>query len=143
MRRKVLLIVCLGLFVQTRQVSAQLFAVIVNKSNPVESMSKDEVSKMFLKRTVQWANGSDVLPVDLPANSATRKVFSETLLGKTAAAVKSYWQQQSFSGRGTPPAIKDNEKAVLEYVQANPGAIGYISPESNYTAYRVKIVDVN
>ena len=143
MLRKLCLVVCIGLFVQTRDASAQLFAVIVNKSNSVESLTKDEVSKMFLKKTLQWQDGQDVMPVDLPATSATRKVFSETLLGKTAAAVKSYWQQQAFSGRGTPPALKDNEKAVLEFVQANPGAIGYISPESNYTAYRVKIVDVN
>jgi len=139
-----LIFVCLvGTVLSARQSSAQIFAVIVNKSNPTTSLTKEEVSNLFLKKTTQWKDGQSVLPVDLSDKSPTRKAFSETMLRKPAGAVKSYWQQQVFSGRATAPVQQDNEKAVLRYVQDNPGAIGYISPDVNYAAYRVKIVEVD
>jgi len=143
MFQKLLFIALIGMILSVHESSAQVFAVIVNKGNPVNSLTKEEVSKLFLKKTTQWDNGESVLPVDLSVLSATRKAFSETLLSKTAAAVRSYWQQQAFSGRGVPPLQKDNENAVLKYVQDNPGAIGYISPDVDFAAYKVKIVDVN
>jgi len=143
MFQKMLLVTIASAIMSIKESPAQIFAVIVNKSNPVNSLSKDEVSKLFLKKTTQWDDGQNVMPVDLAVSSSTRKVFSETLLGKTASAVKSYWQQQAFSGRGKPPAQRDDENAVLKYVQDNPGAIGYISPDADFTTYNVKIVDVN
>jgi hypothetical protein len=43
------------------------------------------------------------------------------------AAVKAYWQQRIFSGRGVPPPALDSDQAVLEYVASHPGAVGYVS----------------
>ncbi len=143
MLRKLVFACLIGTVLGAHQSSAQIFAVIVNKSNPATSLSKEEVSNLFLNKTKTWNHGEPVLPVDLSVKSATRKAFSQTMLGKPASAVKSYWQQLAFSGRAKAPAEEDNEKAVLQYVQDNPGAIGYISPDVNYKAYRVKIVDVN
>jgi ABC-type phosphate transport system substrate-binding protein len=41
--------------------------------------------------------------------------------------VKSYWQQQIFSGRDVPPPEKQTENDVVAFVRSNPGAIGYVS----------------
>jgi hypothetical protein len=45
-----------------------------------------------------------------------------------------------FSGRDTPPAIKASDASVLEFVRANPGAIGYVSPGADLAG--VKVVSV-
>ena len=44
-----------------------------------------------------------IRPVDLRPNAATRRLFSERMLRRSVAAVRSYWQQRIFSGRGVPP----------------------------------------
>jgi hypothetical protein len=69
-----------------------------------------------------------------------RGLFSETVLARHVAAVRSYWQQQIFSGRDVPPVEKKNDAEVLEYVRTNRGAVGYVSEAS--PASGVKVVEV-
>jgi hypothetical protein len=110
---------------------AQDFAVIVNASNPVSTLSKDEVAKLFLKKTVAWQSGQSASPVELPATAKVREAFAREVLNKSVAQVRSYWQQQIFSGRDVPPPEKPNEDEVLAFVRANPNAIGYVSRTAN------------
>jgi ABC-type phosphate transport system substrate-binding protein len=103
------------------------FKVIVNASNPVSSLTKDQVSRMFLKKVQKWDSGQSVVPVDQDANSPVRAVFSKDVHGKAVSAVASFWQQQIFAGRDVPPAEKAGDAAVLAFVRGNPNAIGYVS----------------
>lgn len=93
-------------------------------------MTKEQASKLFLKKVTKWDNGHPVLPVDLGAASAVRETFSREVHGKTVTAIKSYWQQKIFSGRDVPPPEKQSDAEVLAYAQANVDAIGYISENS-------------
>lgn len=120
---------------------AQDFAVVVNASNPVSTLSKDEVAKLFLKKTVSWKSGQSAAPVELPASAKVRESFAREVLNKSVAQVRSYWQQQIFSGRDVPPVEKPTEDDVLAYVRANPNAIGYVSRSTNI-GRGVKIVSL-
>jgi ABC-type phosphate transport system substrate-binding protein len=120
---------------------AQDFAVVVNASNPVSSLSKDEVAKLFLKKTVSWKSGQSAAPVELPVTAKVRESFAREVLNKSVAQVRSYWQQQIFSGRDVPPPEKPTEDDVLAYVRANPNAIGYVSRTANI-GRGVKIVSL-
>lgn len=106
---------------------AQEFTVIVNASNPVSSLPRDDVAKLFLKKTIAWQSGKAVAPVELPPAAKAREAFARTVLNKSIAQVKSYWQQQIFSGRDVPPPEKQSENDVVAFVRSNPGAIGYVS----------------
>jgi ABC-type phosphate transport system substrate-binding protein len=110
---------------------AQDFAVIVNASNPISTLSKDEVAKLFLKKTVSWSSGQSASPVELPVTAKVRESFAREVLNKSVAQVRSYWQQQIFSGRDVPPPEKPTEDDVLAFVRANPNAIGYVSRTAN------------
>jgi ABC-type phosphate transport system substrate-binding protein len=104
--------------------------VVVNASNPVASLSAADVSNIFLRKTVRWDGGDDIQPVDLPASSAVRERFSESVLGKAISAVQAYWQRQIFSGHGVPPVEKASEEDVLAFVRANANAIGYVAADA-------------
>ena len=110
---------------------AQDFAVIVNVSNPISTLSKDEVAKLFLKKTISWSSGQSASPVELPVTAKVRESFAREVLNKSVAQVRSYWQQQIFSGRDVPPPEKPTEDDVLAFVRANPNAIGYVSRTAN------------
>ena len=120
------------------------YAVVVSASNPVTSITRDQASKLFLKKTPTWDNGrGEVVPVDQPEGSAVREAFTKGVLRKSVSAVKSYWQQQIFSGRGVPPTEKASDSEVIGFVRANPNAIGYVSPAAATTAGSgVKVVNV-
>jgi ABC-type phosphate transport system substrate-binding protein len=121
------LIATIGVLSSPAAARAQEFTVIVNASNPVVSMPRDDVAKLFLKKTIAWQSGRAVSPVELPPAAKAREAFAHAVLNKSIAQVKSYWQQQIFSGRDVPPPEKQSENDVVAYVRSNPGAIGYVS----------------
>ena len=106
--------------------AADSYKVVANSANPVTSLDRREVSALFLRRASRWDDGTPVLPVDGPESPA-RESFSKDVHGKKTTAVRSYWLQVIFSGRGVPPPEKASDKDVIAYVKAHPGAIGYVS----------------
>ena len=141
---KLILIFCLvfssaALFAQNKR----SFKIIVNKSNSTSTLTKKEVSKLFLKKTTRWKElDIKVDPVDLTDDSVVRIKFSNEILGKKVGAVKAYWQKLIFSGRRVPPPEKKTDIDVLKYVHENTGAIGYVSNSANLKNYDVKILKV-
>lgn len=103
------------------------FRVIAHAARPETSVERAFVADVFLKNVTRWANEDPTRPVDQRPENEVRKRFSESVLRRTVAAVKTYWQQRIFSGRGVPPPELDSDEAVVHYVEAHPGAIGYIS----------------
>jgi ABC-type phosphate transport system substrate-binding protein len=107
--------------------AAEPYKIVVHSANPATTLGRDELARLFLKKTTTWPSGRMVAPVDQAKDSATRREFSRAVLGKDADAVASYWQQAIFSGRGVPPPEKGSDAAVVGFVGANPDAIGYVS----------------
>jgi hypothetical protein len=106
------------------------FRVIVNEGNPVMSASDELLTDLFLKRRIEWPSGISARPVDLKADSPARKEFSKTVLHRSVEAVKSYWQQVIFAGRGVPPPEVDSDMAVVAHVIRHPGAVGYVTADT-------------
>ena len=121
------LIITIGVLSSPLAAGAQEFTVIVNAANPLASMPRDDVAKLFLKKTVAWQSGQAASPVELPTAAKAREAFARTVLNKSIPQVRSYWQQQIFSGRDVPPPEKQSENDVVAFVRSNPGAIGYVS----------------
>jgi ABC-type phosphate transport system substrate-binding protein len=103
------------------------YRVIVNSGNASDSLDRRFVAEAFLKKATRWPDGGAILPVDLATDSPARRRFSEEVLGRSVEAVKSYWQQLIFSGRGVPPPELDSEVDVVKYVARHPGGLGYVS----------------
>jgi ABC-type phosphate transport system substrate-binding protein len=114
------------------------FRLIVHPDNPATSLTHDFVTDAFLKRTTRWGDGEALHAVDQRADAAVRRAFSEHVLGRSVAAVKSYWQQRIFSGRDLPPPELESDDAVASYVSKHRGALGYVS--GNFKLEHVKAV---
>jgi len=116
------------------------YKVIVNAENPVTSLPKGKVAKLFLRRAT-WPSGALAVPCDLGDKSPVRSDFTRDIHGKTVLAVKSFWQQQIFAGRDVPPPEKPAEADVIAFVLANPSAIGYVGASTPLPA-GVRALDV-
>lgn len=122
---------------QTRAPAAPPFVVIVHRSNPTRSVSRTFLADAFLKRTTRWPNGETLRPVDQRQSSAVRAQFSERVLQRPVPAVRSYWQQIIFSGRGVPPVELDSDRDVVRYVGTHLGAVGYVAGTTDTSAVSV------
>ena len=116
------------------------YKVIVNNSVAENSIARKDLSRVFLRKTTNWGDGTPMLPVDLHDSVPTRATFSEDVLHKGVDAVAAYWQRQIFSGRAVPPVVKKTDAEVLDYVRSNPGAIGYVSAGASTNG--VKVLEV-
>jgi ABC-type phosphate transport system substrate-binding protein len=114
--------------------------VIVNAKNPTTKVSKQFVADAFLKKRTRWGGDSPIQPVDLGQKHSVRAKFSRSVLDRDVAAVRRYWAQLVFSGRGVPPPEVTDEDAVIAYVAKNAGAIGYVSAGATLTG--VKAVSI-
>ena len=103
------------------------FKVVVNASNPINSITSKELSGLFLKKDLTWPDGQTVTAVDLRPDSPIRVAFTTAIHGKKVSAIKSYWQRQIFQGKAVPPMERSTEAEVLAFVAAKPWAVGYVS----------------
>lgn len=143
MKRMILLLVPILLlsFMSIPSAKTTGFKVIVNPDTDVTSLTKKQVSRLFLKKVKTWDNDLNVVPVDLPSSADAREIFSKQVHGKSVNAVQAYWQQRVFSGRDVPPPEKESDASVVEFVRNNPGAIGYVSADADVRG--VKVIAVN
>ena len=114
------------------------YRVIVNTANPVSSIPKGKMWRLFLEKAV-WDNGQAVTPVDLPPTSPVREVFSRDALGLPASGVADTWRRVADAGGNTPPALA-SDREVLAYVRLKPGAIGYVSLDADVQGVKVVFV---
>jgi phosphate transport system substrate-binding protein len=100
-------------------------AVIVNRNNPVNNLTLEELRKIYLGKITEFPNGERVI---LGEFSSGKKKFYEVLLGMSPHKVKKHWISVVFSGgNASPPVELKNLKEVKEFVSKYPGAICFIN----------------
>ena len=123
-----------ALLAPVRAASAQAYVVVANAAGPA-SLNRDDVAKVFLKKS------SQLVAVDQEKDSKVRAAFTKAVLGRPLVAVLNYWQQQIFSGQDSPPPEKGSDADVLAFVRNNPRGIGYVSAGADLGS-GVKVVAV-
>jgi len=99
---------------------------VVSSTSAVTTLSKDQVTDIFLGKVSRFPDGTQAIPIDQTAGSPARDEFYATYAGKSPAQVKSHWARIIFTGRGQPPKAVPTNVEVRQIVAANPQAIGYI-----------------
>lgn len=122
------------------QATPQPFVIIVHPDNETGALERKFLEDAFLKKTTRWSNGKVIRPVDLRPESPVRIRFSDVVLRRSVASVRSYWQQIIFSGRDVPPPELESEEAVVSYVLRHSGSVGYVSSTAKIGS--AKIVSV-
>jgi ABC-type phosphate transport system substrate-binding protein len=129
-RRRLLrlaLLVVLACSVTPAAASTDAYQVVVHPANSASTLERGFVMDAFLKKTSRWPDGAVIAPVDQRPDSPTRKAFSQGVLKRSVAAVRSYWTQRIFAGRDIPPPEVDSDARVVHFVASHPGAIGYVA----------------
>jgi phosphate transport system substrate-binding protein len=102
---------------QQYQIASDVIAIVVNQSNSITSLTREQLRDIYLGKIVNWKElgGPDrsIVPVVREKSSGTRGAFDELALEK----------QESHSEH-LQTAITAGDVAAL--VSSTPGAIGYV-----------------
>lgn len=101
-------------------------AVIVNRANPMDKMTPDQISDIFLGRRLAFPSNAHVEVFEHKRHSALREKFFRALNGMTLSRINAYWARLQFGGEMQPPPNLKNGHKVLKMVGENPNAIGYV-----------------
>lgn len=100
--------------------------VVASKENSTSTLSLAQVTNIFLGRSGHFPDGDRAIPVDQGEDSAAREEFYREVVGWTAAQRKAHWSKLIFTGRGQPPRQVRNDEEMIDFLVANPAAIGYV-----------------
>jgi len=100
--------------------------LIVSSTSPVTTLSKAQVTDIFLGKVSRFPDGTQAIPIDQAEESPARDEFYLTYADKSAAQMKSHWAKVIFTGRGQPPKTASNSVEAKKIIAENPQAIGYI-----------------
>ena len=112
--------------IATQSLAEGSVVVIANRKVPVEKIDASQATQYFLKQDTRWPDGTQVQPVDLREDSALRKDFYLKVTGRSRGQLRAFWARQAFTGQGFPPKELATTEEVLRFIEATPGAIGYV-----------------
>lgn len=121
--------------------AADAFKIVAHPDVPVDRIARNDLARIFMKKEIQWSNGTPTVPVDRPAEADVRESFSRAVHQKGTSAVAAYWQKQIFSGRDVPPVTRASDADVVAFVASTPGAIGYVAPGASTSGVKTISVD--
>ena len=132
-------ILAISLCLVGASIQAADLKVIANNSISASSISVDELKGVFLATKTSLSDGSHVEPV-LEKGGPTHEAFVKEYLGKTDAALQTYYRSLVFTGKASMPKSLASDAEVLAYVAKTKGAIGYVSAATAIAG--VKTLDI-
>jgi ABC-type phosphate transport system substrate-binding protein len=138
MKKFIFAFLLLSLLLGCSPVRAQEVEIIANKSVKASEISIAEIRDVFNGDKTSLSDGSHVVPVTLKAGPV-HEAFLKKFVGKGDAAFRAAWRSLVFSGQGTMPKTFDSDAALIEYVAATPGAIGYVGKDPGDAVKRLSV----
>ncbi|MBI4945209.1 MAG: hypothetical protein HY840_02275 [Bacteroidetes bacterium] len=116
--------------------------VIVNKENPVASLTASEVKLYFLRKLKgRWPElNKNIRPADRKNKCSERDAFYTTVLGMDDAAVEEYFttRQEKYGEHAPEKFVSDEE--MINFVSEELGGIGYVGKLSAKEKEKVKVI---
>lgn len=104
---------------------AQAGEIVVIGNSNVPKIDAETVQKIYTGRFISVA-GINVTPVSVRSGMGMRNRFLQEYLNQDEEKYTAYWTVRRYIGKGAPPIELTSSAEVIQYVQATPGAVGYI-----------------
>jgi ABC-type phosphate transport system substrate-binding protein len=128
MKKSALVGLLFCLFLGCGIAKGQEVIVIANKSVKASDVSAADLKDVFNGDKSSLGDGSHVVPATLKSGPV-HEAFLKKYVGKADAAFRAEWRSLVFAGTASMPKTLDSESAMVEYVAATPGAIGYVGKD--------------
>lgn len=116
--------------------------IMVHKSNPLSSISKEELSNIFLGKIVLWESGNRIAAGMLSTDNVQVKAFLRRICNKSVKRFNAHWMKYIFSGSGIRPQEFSSSINAFYFVGTNKNSIAIVdsSKKSNNVKF-LKIIN--
>ncbi len=128
---QIITVLLLGLTISSVKAQEPL-AVVVNKDNPIDKITRSELIDLFMGKYVAFPDDRKAIPVELTGEHEIKVKFYQNLVGMPLSRVNAYWSRLRFTGRKRVAVFQSNEVDLIGFISANEQAIGYV-PQSLIT----------
>ena len=142
--RKAAAVFALVLFLLPRSAATDSgLTFIVNKDNPVQALSRNDLVDYYEKRKRQWPDGSSVRFIDREPGSPERAKFLKEILGQSESDVDLFWFAQKIHSGDSMPVQIPSDSMVIEMVKSFKGAIGYVTSSTPLSGTQVRRITIS
>ena len=129
-------------FISSPNATQSDLAVIVNADNPVATLTASQVKLTYLRKiNKRWKElNKNIVPLDRKTDSESRKGFLKEVLQMTSDDFSRYFTEREYQNAEAPPVKFGSDDEVIDYVENNIGAIGYVSKGAIKSGSKVTIV---
>lgn len=107
--------------------AADTLQIIAHAEADTLTLTKSQVKELYMSGSASFDNIDGTLTaVTIPPGKRARLIFNARIIGLPESRIQSYWAQMQFSGRTSRPIEVEDKTALLNYVQDNRGAVGYV-----------------
>lgn len=98
--------------------------VVIGHAN-LTHLDAPTLEKVYTGKVIE-VNGVAVVAVNANSGSTIRNRFLQAYLNQDEDKYTAYWIVRRYIGKGAPPREIAGSAAVINFVKATPGAIGYV-----------------
>ena len=104
--------------------------VVVNKSNDIAPLSREEVRRIFVGEKSTWPGGKHITVLMFAPDQSERMVILREVFKMNESDYTKYFLQAAFTGRvQAAPRDLPSAAQMKAHLAANPNAIGYLKKE--------------
>jgi ABC-type phosphate transport system substrate-binding protein len=135
-------ILCAGDLPQRKAKPEQALAIIVNRSNPVDGLSTDELRKIFVGSRSHWPNGRRITVAMLDYEQAERKAALRQIYKMDEETYRNYFLKEVYRGDVfAAPKTLTSPEVMRKFIFNAPGAIGYLRASDVDESVKVLKID--
>jgi phosphate transport system substrate-binding protein len=117
-------------------------AIIVNRENPLENLSMNELRSVFLGERSHWPNGRRITVVMMESGQAERDTVVRDVCRMSESDLRRRFLQGLLTGEVlVSPKTLATPVGVRKFVFNVPGAVGYLRPEDVDDSVKVLRID--
>lgn len=123
-------------------VFAENITIICNKSVVENSVSADDLEKIFTGNITRWDDNSMVV-LALLKNKDVSKAFLKKYVGMTTRTYEKCLKKKIYTGGFKQPKTFRTESEMIQFVGATSGAVGYVTSDpSTWDSWLIKPLSV-
>lgn len=102
-------------------------AIVVNRANPVDNLSTEDLRRLFLGRKTRWPNGRRIAIAMLDNHYPERHAVLRQIYHMDESEYEEYFIKATFRGEVfIAPRTLVSRDLVRKFIFNAPGAIGYL-----------------
>jgi len=110
--------------------------IVANRSVFASQINEAQLRQIFTGVRSRLNDGTRTVPVLLKGGPA-HEVFLHNYVRNSPEEFRTRWRKAVFTGQGSMPKEFGSEAELLDYVEATPGAIGYVSRVNEKNSVKV------